>query len=289
MTSITVRPLTQDDIALGMRLKAAANWNQTEDDWRRVIRIDPQGAFVGQCNGVDVGTVTAVAFGPVAWIGLMLVDPAARGQGVGKALMQHALATLEARGVSTIRLDATPAGQPLYEKLGFTADFALTRWSGTARKSPPPRLPPDISTVSTTADQPVVCEAIAQFDRHITATDRHPIIQALLDEQPRLRSVLWRDSQCVGYLLSRNGANAVQIGPCGAIDESVGAYLLRNALHALADTPVFVDVPDTNTIAREILAASGLTPQRPLLRMTRGARINERPEAIWAAFGPEKG
>ncbi len=113
-----------------MRLKASVNWNQTEADWQRVRELDSLNSFVGQVDGEDLGTVTGVAFGSIGWIGLMLVDERARGQGLGKLLMQTALDSLAERGVVSIRLDATPLGQPLYEKLGFTADFALSRWSG---------------------------------------------------------------------------------------------------------------------------------------------------------------
>ena len=282
MATLSVRPLTAADIPLGMRLKSAVNWNQTEADWRRVLELDPTGSFVGQLDGVDVGTVTTVAFGSIGWIGLMLVDETVRGQGVGKALMQTALDDLERRGVKSIRLDATPLGQPLYEKLGFTADFALARWSGEPNASAP------LDGVSQLATDSSV-DRIAALDQQATATDRRALLAALLRDQPPVAQVIETGSQLVAAVLSRRGANATQVGPCSALESSSGAKLLRSAIGQLAGQPVYVDIPDSNSAARAIATEYGLAVQRPLLRMTRGEKIAERPELIWASFGPEKG
>src|SRR5438445_10891273 len=70
------------------------------------------------------------AFGPVAWFGKVRVAVDPRGRGVGKALMGHALDFLERQGVRSVRLDATPLGQPLSEKQGFVAEYALLRYEG---------------------------------------------------------------------------------------------------------------------------------------------------------------
>ncbi len=283
MPTLSVRPLTDADIPLGMRLKASVNWNQTEADWRRVRQLDPLNSFVGQVDGEDLGTVTGVAFGSIGWIGLMLVDERARGQGLGKLLMQTALDSLTERGVVSIRLDATPLGQPLYEKLGFTADFALSRWSGVPAEKQSPLDGVSRLKLSMQLDQ------LAALDHQATATDRRALLAALLREQPPLAHVIETDGQLRATLLSRRGANATQVGPCTAIDADRGAPLLRFALAQLVGQAVYVDIPDANEPARSIAAEYGLTVQRPLLRMTRGPRIAERPEMIWAAFGPEKG
>src|SRR5439155_20889733 len=122
---IRVRRMTAPDVSLGMRLKEQAGWNQTEADWRRCLDLEPDGCFVAEFDAVAVGTTTTCIFGTVAWIAMVLVDSAMRGRGVGKALMNRALEYLDASGVRSVRLDATPLGQPLYEKLGFVEQFQL--------------------------------------------------------------------------------------------------------------------------------------------------------------------
>ncbi len=129
---IHLRLMVPRDVPLGMRLKEQAGWNQTEADWQRCLMLQPDGCFVAERDGVAVGTVTTCIFGPIAWIAMVLVDAAVRGQGIGRTLLDHALAFLDSRDVSTVRLDATPLGRPLYEKRGFVEEYTLTRFEGVA-------------------------------------------------------------------------------------------------------------------------------------------------------------
>ena len=130
---LTLRPMSDADIPLGLRLSRQAGWNQIEADWRRMRDLEPEGGVVAEWDGVPVGTTIAVTFGPIAWIAMVLVDEAYRGRGIARRLMATALEWLDERGVATVRLDATPLGQPVYERLGFQPQFELQRWDGTCR------------------------------------------------------------------------------------------------------------------------------------------------------------
>src|SRR5438105_15360698 len=106
--STEIRLLTERDIPAGMRLSKLAGWNQTETDWLRVLRHDPQGCLAASLNNRVVGTATSTAYGSdLAWIGMVLVDPNYRRRGIATELMQVTLRNLRARGVKTIKLDAT--------------------------------------------------------------------------------------------------------------------------------------------------------------------------------------
>ena len=111
---IRIRPLHADDLPLGLHLTRQAGWNQTVADWRRLLELEPDGGFVAVVEDRPVGTLVCARYGAIAWMAMMLVDEAWRGRGIGRALMTHALAELESRGVGTARLDATPMGRPLY-------------------------------------------------------------------------------------------------------------------------------------------------------------------------------
>ena len=166
---IQVRIMTEANVPLGMRLKAANGWNQTEADWRRYLGMQPDGCFVAELDGKPVGTVTTCVFGPVAWIAMVLVDADHRGRGVGKALMGHALDFLERQGVRSVRLDATPLGQPLYEKQGFVAEYALLRYEGV--------LPHGKEMANVEPLLPDHLENALLLDRAVTQTDRRKLLQ----------------------------------------------------------------------------------------------------------------
>jgi predicted N-acetyltransferase YhbS len=136
----SIRPLTHADIPAAQRLRQQAGWNQSDDDWRRLLAWDPAGCWVAVSDhGRVVGTTAVTSYGQrIAWVGMVLVDVEHRRQGIGRALLTHALAYLEQRGVQTVALDSTPEGQPLYASLGFVDAFELERWRGPLPANLPP-------------------------------------------------------------------------------------------------------------------------------------------------------
>ena len=126
MPNFLLRPMTPADIPAGMRLKTIAGWNQTEADWQTLLALNPTGCFVTEVEGQVVGTVTTTNYADrLAWIGMVLVDSTFRRQGIATRLTEHALSSLPAS--TTIKLDATPLGQAVYERLGFVTEYSLHR------------------------------------------------------------------------------------------------------------------------------------------------------------------
>jgi ribosomal protein S18 acetylase RimI-like enzyme len=82
--------------------------------------------LVARVDGAIVGTLTLVTFpiptGLRAWIEDVVVDEAARGHGVGAALIEAAVRLARTAGARTIDLTSRPsreAANRLYERLGF--------------------------------------------------------------------------------------------------------------------------------------------------------------------------
>src|SRR5262249_4097975 len=129
--NVTIRPMTVADIPGGMKLKEQNLWNTLPEDWRRQLDLEPEGCFVAETEGAVIGTACACIFDTVAWVNLVLVDRIQRGRGIGTSLMRTVLAWLDDRKVPSVRLDATPLGRPIYEKLSFAVEYELTRYEGT--------------------------------------------------------------------------------------------------------------------------------------------------------------
>ncbi|HEV7964919.1 MAG TPA: GNAT family N-acetyltransferase [Actinoplanes sp.] len=82
--------------------------------------------LVARLEGEIVGALTLVVFpiptGMRAWIEDVVVDAAARGQGVGAVLTREAVRLARANGARTVDLTSRPsraAANRLYERLGF--------------------------------------------------------------------------------------------------------------------------------------------------------------------------
>jgi predicted GNAT family acetyltransferase len=267
--------MNQADLQLGLSLSGQAGWNQTVADWQRVLSLQPDGCFVAEWDGRAVGTAATTVLGHVAWISMVLVDESNRGRGIGRALLEHALAYLDGRGVPSVRLDATSLGRPLYESLGFVAQYNLARFAGKVESD---STVPGIATAS--SDD---WERLAELDAEVTGTDRRALLFRLFTEQPT-------EVRCGsrGYVTARTGSRATLIGPCIASPED-GAVLLADALRRHAGKPIYVDVPLPNVPAHQFAVGSGLQVQRQFTRMCRGAANCERLSWLWASSGPEKG
>lgn len=275
-----IRTMTGSDLQLGMKLKRQAGWNQTEADWRRFLELSPQGCFVAEVDGQPVGTAGTFVFGKVAWIAMVLVDPAARGKGVGTSLMRHALDHLDALGVTSIRLDATHLGKPIYEKLGFVSQFELARFEGSpvgSRHATP--------VEAMTGSQ---LEQAAALDAAVTATPRAKLLRALHRDNLGDWRMLRQGESLLGFLAARPGENAIQIGPCIA-EAAAGEALLADAWRRYAGRRVFADIPLDHAPAVASALAGGLTEQRRFTRMVRGGNVCEDVSRLWTSSGPEKG
>jgi ribosomal protein S18 acetylase RimI-like enzyme len=89
-------------------------------------RLQPDGVFVAEdpATGTPIGYVTTrlSAVSRIGWIPNLAVDPAHQGKGLGRALLEHAIAFFRQSGMEVAKietLEQNPIGQNLYPSLGF--------------------------------------------------------------------------------------------------------------------------------------------------------------------------
>ena len=92
----------------------------------RIVSSPAITLLIARTDGKISGTLTLVMFpiptGIRAWIEDVVVDEAARGQGIGEALSQEAIKIAEEAGARTVDLTSRPSREAagrLYEKVGF--------------------------------------------------------------------------------------------------------------------------------------------------------------------------
>jgi GNAT superfamily N-acetyltransferase len=276
--AIEIRLLFESDIPAAMRLKEAAGWNQTEKDWQRLLALEPNGCFAAVKDGRVVGTTTTTTYGnELAWIGMVLVDPHERRQGIATQLMNVAIDYLKDK-VATVKLDATALGQPLYESLGFQFESVFERWSG-------------ISNVNNA--EPSNVDAVSDLlalDRIAFAADRSKLLVKLIDDAC-VQPVLLRaaDGTLNGYALARSGTNADYIGPVVAKDPQHVESLLDQVLSELSGRRVYIDFNTECGASTSVLSARDFVKERDLIRMSAGARSEKTLPSVIAIAGPETG
>lgn len=240
------RLLTIDDIPACLALCRAAAWNQLAADWYAMLAAEPPGCIGIEAGGEIVSTATAVVNpAGIGWIGMVLTHPEHRGHGYATQLLRTSIAHLEARGVATMKLDATDLGEPLYRKLGFVDEAPIERW----RRAPGHCAP---SVVDGFYDgrlhhAAIPIESIAQSD--------------------------------TAWAACRDGFNARYFGPCYASSPESAEAVARALIAPRADRPFFWDLFPSHPAAG-VAARLGFTPSRKLLRMVRGNAIATPPETF---------
>ena len=305
--AVTLRTMTSADVEAGLRLCRLSHWNQVGRDWQQFLECSPDGAAVAVADdGRVVGSVATMRYVAVvppasqarvpadrpalAWIAMVLVDPAARGRGIGAALLERGMALVA--DVPTQGLDATPLGQPLYEKLGFRTDSTLTRMERPAGASFA------ASACTTEGSQAGLVrrleagdlEAVAALDARATGLDRTAMLSWLREGAPGFGWVSTDRHGIDGFVLGRRGHAFSHVGPIIASSPDVAARLVTTCAGHHADSRLIVDIADARPGWRAAIEALGFTPQRPFARMYRGEwRPAGDASLLYASIGPEFG
>ena len=280
MTDPIIRPLAIEELDDALRLSTAVGWNQRLDDWRMLLRLAPAGAVAAFVDTRDVsdvsdvslvGTAIGIDYGDFAWIAMMLVDPAYRGRGVGRRLLEAAMDAVPSN--LPIRLDATPLGRPLYQRYGFADEAALSRHVidharlADARAARRRRAPIAVQPL-TDADLAIVVEQ----DRETFGGTRGAVLGWVFHGAAQYAYVVRSDNTDRGpihYCLGRQGRLFDQIGPVVAGDDDIAHALVSAALAAAGDRGVAVDAFDSRSAFAAALGGDGFVVQRPLVRMCR--------------------
>jgi len=278
--SVEIRLMTTRDIPAATRLKDTVGWNQTLVDWQRFVSANPHGCFSAEYDGQLIGISTTIVYeNRFAWIGTLIVHPEHRQKGLGTALLDRAINYLDSREVSCIKLDATPQGKPLYEKLGFETEYIIDRWMLRRQRGG-----------KTGQKFLVEIHDLLEIDRETFGADRSWLLRSLNEEAPDFTLMAKQEARVTGYSFGRRGSFADQLGPWVARDKDVAAVLLDEFLHRSQRELVFVDCMSPNAWAAQLVKTRGFEFSWRLTRMVRGT--NEypgQPEFVCASLGPEYG
>ena len=254
------QPLSEKHVEAAWRLSAQAGWNQTPDDWRRLVRLAPGGVRVLVEDGLAVASWSVVGCGDVAWIGMILVEEGHRGRGLGTAAFDQALAAARGAGHRVIGLDATDLGAPLYRRRGFEPIAPIVRWQGTVAAV-------DIAggaRSGAAACRRGLTAGVLALDARLAGADREPLLVDLATTATLLH--LERDGETVAYAAIRPGRVADFVGPVVAIDDEAFAAMMQEGARTLAGRTAICDLLDPQ--GEGVLASLGLAPARHLARMT---------------------
>ncbi|MGA4838406.1 GNAT family N-acetyltransferase [Streptomyces sp. G45] len=258
---LTLTTATRDDWSAVTAWAADEGWNPGLRDAESFFAQDPGGFFIGRVDGEPVSAISVVNYDAAyAFLGFYLVRPDLRGQGHGIATWRAALAHA---GDRTVGLDGVPAQQPNYRRSGFAHQHDSLRYVGPAGDSGAPRA--HIRPVAA-----LDAAAVAAYDDACYPADR-PRFRARWLTTPGHRALASvTDGRVTGYGVLRPARDGARVGPLFADTRADAEALLDALTEGLGETPVAVDVPQTNAAAVALAEGRGMKPSFATARMYTG-------------------
>jgi ribosomal protein S18 acetylase RimI-like enzyme len=217
--------------------------------------------------------VTTTRYARTAWIGHLIVSPEHRMHGIGRALMERAMAHLADQGVATIRLEADPPGMHLYRQLGFAEEFESLRFrlsqAGGCERGP---------------IEPIEAgdlDRVAAFDRELFGDDRSRLLR-LMFAQADAALQCREAGRLSGCIFAVPGRGVTRLGPWVAVGRDVAGTLLRSVFAELPGRTFGVGVPADNQDAQLLFRSHGFEQHKSSVRMVYGEPTGAgRPQCLY--------
>ena len=247
LDSFVIKPIG-GNLDTMMLLTMRAGWNQVETDLKRIAGFDLQGNFVAKfvtehCD-IPISTASVAPLGERhTWIGMILVHPELRRQGVANAMMQHCVRYASRQGKIINGLDATPMGNTVYGAVGYVDSYRIWR----CHFSPAEFREAIYDTNRISRIEQSELEELIRYDtaRYL---ERSNVIRGLYEDSKE-ESYIYRDDNgdICGYVFARPGRIRYFVGPFLADDEKAAAGLLAcvcKSLDSRGITEAFIDTPE---------------------------------------------
>ncbi len=229
----------------------------------RFASVQPDGLAVFEHDGSVIGAGCCIAYPDAGfgWIGLVATLHAFQRRGVATAITEFLGRTLAAYGCASV-LDASAAGAPVYERMGF-ADCGVTRVLGVVGDLPVAHGADECESL-TVAD----FDDVVAFDAARFGASRRALLAKVIEQHPGRAMVVRRRRELVGYLVAQAGS----LAPVVAEDASALSKLIAASRHLSWASPARINVPPESAHFPTLLRL-GFEPLRELRHMRRGIDV----------------
>ena len=275
-SDLRLRDATLDDLPAIAALRESVGWGVAGWALRAVIGQPHARCLlaVDDAGGV-AGVGSGIVYGPMGFIGNMIVAEAHRRRGVGSAILAAVTAFLEGAGCTRLELNATSDGRPLYERHGFRSRGR----SATARIGRDAELG-DGAGARVRSASAVDLDELADYDRPRFGGDRRMLLELLLREPAATTLVAEGASGLAGYACVRTDDG--RVGPMVADSPATAGSLLRAGFELLpAASDVRLNLPPNNRPGVAWLESLGVELEPWDGRMGRGPDVPRRDDTVY--------
>jgi hypothetical protein len=245
--------MTRPEVDTLVGWAAQEGWNPGLHDAELFWATDPEAFIAADLEGELIGAGAITAYGEeFGFMGFFIVRPEFRGRGLGNTLWHARRERLIARlrpGAS-IGLDGVFAMQDYYARGGFVFSHRNIRFRAEI-PDPPAAASLDNEDIVPLAEVPF--DRVLDYDRTCFPAPRRTFLPGWVAQPEALALGCRRDGKLSGYGVIRRCREGCKIGPLFADDPLAAQALYAHLAEFAAGGPLFVDAPENNPAAIDLV------------------------------------
>jgi len=269
-TELAIRNMTRPEVDELVAWAAREGWNPGLHDAELFWAADPDAFIAADLDGESIGGGAITSYdGEFGFMGLFIVRPEYRGRGLGNALWHTRRERLLARlrPGSSIGMDGVFAMQDYYAAGGFVFSHRNMRFRAEIPAHPPAPRTENTDIVPLVA---VPLQQVLDYDRTCFPAQRAGFLRKWISQPEGLALGCRRDGQLSGYGVVRRCGEGCKIGPLFANDVLAATGLYTQLSRFAAGGPLYLDAPENNPAAMELVHERRMTEVFGCARMYLG-------------------
>jgi len=266
---LVIRNMTRAEVDALVEWAAREGWNPGLHDAELFWATDPDAFIAAELGGELIGGGAITSYGgDYGFMGFFIVRPEFRGRGLGNRLWHARRDRLRARlrkGAS-IGLDGVFEMQNYYAAGGFVFSHRNLRFR-TEIGAPPPPPRPDGKVFPLSA---IDLDQVAAYDRVCFPAPRTNFLTRWITQPDAAAFGLRRAGKLCGYGVVRRCREGCKIGPLFADDAAAADALAARLAGFAAGGALYLDAPEDNPAAMQLVQQYGMTEVFGCARMYLG-------------------
>lgn len=255
-----IRKMRPDEVQIAIDWALEQGWNPGLNDAKCFYQADPNGFFVGLLNNEPIATGSAVIYGDsFAFCGLYIVKQEYRGQGFGLKLTEERLKYV---GNRLTGLDGVIDKVDKYKRLGYVEAHRSLRF----------RLKEKATGRSSTKVinlQTIPFSVLNAYDQKYFPGFREPFLREWISQPQVIALGYLNNGSFEGYGVARRCFSGYKIGPLFAETPAIAHILFEAFINAIDEGPIFLDCPEPNHEALNLVNSYKMDIQFEVIRMYR--------------------